>query len=90
MSNVINFAEIDTRAEQAFELRLSGMSVRKIAKQLGLSEAETQRAIESQCVPISQHMRKHALEIELAKLDRMEEIFDPPMQEQSTATGIWS
>ena len=87
MSKVVNFADIDTRAEQAFQLRLTGMAVRKIAKQLNMTEAETQRAIESQCTPLSAQMRKHALEIELARLDRMEEIFDPAMQEQNTAAG---
>jgi hypothetical protein len=87
MSNDVNFADIDTRDEQMFQLRLSGMSVRKIAKQFNVTEAEAQKAIAEQCTPISQQMRKHTLELELDRLDEMEEIFYPSMKEKNTASG---
>ena len=79
-SKVVSLVDVDTRAEQMFELRLSGMSVRKIAKQFGVSEAEAQKQIEAQCTPLSVQMRKHVLELELDK--EMEEIYYPKMKEQ--------
>ena len=81
-SKVVSLVDVDTRAEQMFELRLSGMSVRKIAKQFGVSEAEAQKQIEAQCTPLSVQMRKHVLELELDKLDEMEAIYYPKMKEQ--------
>ena len=87
MSKVVSLVDVDTRAEQAFQLRLTGMSVRKIAKQLGMTEAEAQKAIESQCVPLSQQLRKHSLELELSKLDEIEEIFHSSMKEKNHASA---
>jgi hypothetical protein len=87
VSKVIPLSDIDTRAEQAFQLRLNGVSVKRIAKALGMTEGEAQRAIEASCTPISEHMRKHSLELELHRLDRMEEIYSSGMKDQNTAVG---
>ena len=62
-----------------FLLRLSGHSVRRIARQFQVSEAVVNAAVQHCVPPISDQMRKNTLELELARLDQMQAVFYPTM-----------
>ena len=74
-AEIVEVVEIDERADQMFHLRLAGHSVRRIARQFQVSEAVAQAAIQHCVPPISDQMRKHTLELELARLDQMQAVF---------------
>ena len=78
-AEIVGMIEIDERADQMFLLRLSGHSVRRIARQFQVSEAVVNAAVQHCVPPISDQMRKNTLELELARLDQMQAVFYPTM-----------
>jgi transposase len=64
------------RINQIIEQRIAGRSVRAIAKMLGTSVAEVNKAIDFWAeTAIDDKLRKTTLCLELARLDQMQEVF---------------
>jgi hypothetical protein len=57
------------RDEQMFQERLTGTSIRTIARRFRVSEGEVRNAIGRVCAPVNEQLRKHTLEIELERMD---------------------
>jgi hypothetical protein len=58
-----------------FERRLNGRGVHTIARELGLSPADVDAAIERCCQPLDEPFRLTTIYLELAHLDRLTEAF---------------
>jgi hypothetical protein len=70
-----NIIELPDRDEQMFQARLSGQSVRSIARQFRVSEAQVQATVARLCTPVNVQMRVHTLQLELERLDQLEAVF---------------
>jgi hypothetical protein len=67
--------EILTREEQMFRQRLAGVPVRRIAAEHGCSVEEAQTIIAGLCTSVTAQGRLHSLELELERLDELQEVF---------------
>jgi hypothetical protein len=62
--------------EQAiFRARVAGHSIRSIAQEFHCSVAHVEAVIDRCCRPVDEHLRKQTLQLELERLDELEEVF---------------
>ena len=79
MTNVVPLIDIDSNDKQMYQDRLAGISVRTIAKRYGVTEAEALAAMDRCLAPLDLQMRLRTLQLELDRLDEMENIFHASM-----------
>jgi hypothetical protein len=70
-----NNVDVLSPAEQMFEKRLSGVPIRRIAMEHGCTPEEAQNIISSMCASVTAQGRLHSLELELERVDTLQEIF---------------
>lgn|SRR5262249_55620056 len=70
-----NVVDLVDHEEAIFRARLAGKSVRRIAHEFRCDVARVQAIIERMCTPVSVQMRRHALELDLERLDELQAVF---------------
>jgi hypothetical protein len=74
--------------EKIFRERLAGKSVRRIAREFGRSVEEVSAVISRMCQPISPEMRKQVLQLDLERLDELQQVFYEKARE-GDASSAW-
>jgi len=77
----------DQEAESIFRARLTGKSVRTIAKEFGLTTAEVAKIVETMCEPVSPATRRAALALDLERLDQLQTVFYERAMEGDAASA---
>jgi hypothetical protein len=81
----VSVPEIITRERAMFLDRVAGKSVRSIAEEFGISPAEAQAIISSQCTPVDVQLKLHTVELELARIDALSAVYYPFAQKGNLA-----
>ena len=73
------WVDIDSKDKQMYRDCLAGISVRTIAKRYSVTEPEALAAMDRCLTPLDLQMRLHTLQLELDRLDEMENVFHASM-----------
>ena len=86
-AEIVNYEDVAARHHRdrmAFRLRLAGMPVRQIAQELKCEPADVQGSLMRMCAGVTPELRARAVEMELERLDDMQQVFYLKMRNDSS------
>src|SRR5215467_1647177 len=82
-----DITEVIDREEAIFRARLTGKSVRQIAREFGCGPDQVSAIIERACAPVSPEMRRQVLALDLERLDQLQTVFYERAMEGDAASA---